>query len=430
MGKSTGRRVAIVAGLRTPFAEQGTSFSGLSALELGKLVVAELLSRTGIEPKRVEQVVFGQGLPSPLEPNIAREVVLRTGMPRDIEAYSLSRACATSYQAAISVSQAIVAGAIDCGVAGGAESTSDVPIVLSRKLSEALIRAGRSKTLRERVRAFRDVKLGDLMPVAPSLKEPSTGISMGETAERMAKENGISRQAQDQLAHRSHMRAAQAWDDGRFAEEVMHVYVPPSYDAVAEDNMIRRDSELGRYAALRPAFDGRYGTVTAGNSSALTDGAAALLLMSESAAKAGAFDVLGFIRSYAFTALDPAGQSLMGPAYATPRALDKARIELSDLDLIDMHEAFGAQVLSNVQALESEKFARDALGKSKRIGKLDWNKFNVTGGSIAFGHPIAATGARQITQTLRELRRRGGGLALCTTCAAGGLGAAIVLEAA
>lgn len=430
MGKKSGtRRVAVVRGLRTPFVKSGTVFKDLSALDLGKLVVAELLARAKVDPKSVEQVVYGQVVPSLVAPNIAREVVLGTGMPRGIEAYSVSRACATSYQSAVNVAEAILAGTIECGVAGGADSASDVPIAVSKKLAEALIAASRARSLGERLKAFGGLSPKDLLPVPPALKEFSTGLTMGESAEKMAKENGISRRAQDELAHRSHSLAAAAWNDGRFEEEVMHVYVPPAFTSVNEDNLVRKDSSLESYEKLKPAFDRKLGTITAGNSSPLTDGASALLLMSEEKAKADGFDVLGFIRSYAFAALDPAGQMLMGPSYATPLALDRAGIKLKDLDLIDMHEAFAAQVLSNTQAFESDDFARDKLGRSKRIGEVDWDKFNVCGGSISIGHPFAATGARQITQTLNELKRRKGNLALCTACAAGGLGAAIVLEA-
>jgi acetyl-CoA acyltransferase len=246
----------------------------------------------------------------------------------------------------------------------------------------------------------------------------------------MAKENHIPREKQDELAHMSHSRAAKAWADGKLADEVMEVFVPPSFDAIKEDNLIRKDSSLEGYAKLKPVFDRKHGTITAANSSPLTDGASALLLMSEEKAKSLGLTPLGYIRSFAFAAVDPAGQMLMGPSYATPKALDAAGLRLRDLDLIDMHEAFAAQVLSNTQAFASKRFAEEKLGRSEAIGEVDFDKLNVTGGSIAIGHPFAATGARQITQTLRELQRRGGGLALCTACAAGGLGAAMVLEAA
>ena len=431
MAKSNGdRRVAIVAGLRTPFAKQGSAYRQLSALDLGKIVVAELLQRTGLEPGEVQQVVYGQVIPSLTVPNIAREIVLGTGMPRSIEAYSVARACATSYQSAVNVAESIQAGVIDCGIAGGADSASDVPMAVSKRLSEALVKASKARSFADKLRAFSSLGVSDLVPVPPALKELSTGLTMGESAEKMAKENAISRADQDAFAHRSHTLAAQAWADGRLREEVMPVFVPPSYEAFDEDNLVRKDSELDAYAKLKPVFDRRYGTVTAGNSLPLTDGASALLLMSEKKAKSLGFEALGFLRSYAFAAVDPAEQLLMGPAYAAPLALDRAELKLKNMDLIDMHEAFSAQVLSNIQALESDVFAQKKLGRDKRVGKIDWDKLNVSGGSLALGHPFAATGARQISQVLRELRRRGGQYALCTACAAGGLGAAMVLEAA
>lgn len=431
MAKGNGSpRVAIVAGLRTPFAKQATAYRNMSALDLGKTVVAELMSRTGIDPHEVQQCVYGQVVPSLTAPNIAREVVLLTGMPRDIEAYSVSRACATSYQSTVSIAQAIETGTIDCGVAGGADSATDVPISVSKKLASALIDANKARTLKERLAAFSNLSPKDLLPVPPALKEYTTGLTMGESAEQMAKENHISREAQDELAHRSHTRASKAWESGWFNDEVMEVFIPPKYESIREDNLVRHESDLASYARLKPVFDRKHGTITAANSSPLTDGASALLLMREDKAKAMGLKPLGFIRSYAFAALDPAGQMLMGPSYATPKALDRAGLKLSDVDLIDMHEAFAAQILSNTQAFESRKFAEEKLGRSEPIGEIDWDKFNVTGGSIAIGHPFAATGARQITQTLRELKRRDGELALCTACAAGGLGAAMVLEAA
>jgi acetyl-CoA acyltransferase len=433
MGKGTNgnsTRVAIVAGLRTPFAKQGSAYKNLSALELGQMVVAELLARTGISPKEVQQVVYGQVLPSLVAPNIAREIVLGTGMPRDIDAFSVSRACATSYQSTVSVAEAILSGTIDCGVAGGADSASDVPITVSKKLSKALFEANKARTLAARLKAFSSLSPKDLLPVPPALVEYSTGLSMGESAEKMAKENGIPREEQDRLAHESHTKAARAWKEGWFDGEVMTVFVPngKGYEPYRKDNLVREDSRIENYAKLKPVFDRKYGTITAGNSSPLTDGASALLLMREDKAKAMGLSPLGYIRSYAFAALDPRGQMLMGPSYATPIALDRAGLELRDLDVIDMHEAFAAQVLSNLRAFESHRFAEEKLGRSKPIGEVDPAKFNPTGGSIAIGHPFAATGARQITQTLRELRRRGGNFALCTACAAGGLGAAMVLE--
>ena len=435
MAKSTngnGKRVAVVAGLRTPFAKQSSAYKNLSALELGEMVVSELLTRTGIAPSEIQQLVYGQVLPSLAAPNIAREIVLGTGMPKDIEAFSVSRACATGYQSTVSVAEAIFAGTIDCGISGGADSSSDVPITVSKKLSSALLDASKARSLPERLRAFSKLSPKDLLPVPPALVEYSTGLSMGESAEKMAKENAIPRAEQDELAHRSHTNAARAWKDGLFADEVMTVYVPKSgkggYEPYAKDNLVREDSKAESYSKLKPVFDRKYGTITAANSSPLTDGASALLLMSEEKAKALGLTPLGYIKSYAFAALDPRGQMLMGPSYASPKALDRAGVKLRDMDVIDMHEAFAAQVLSNTRAFASKQFAEKELGRKEAIGEIDPSKLNPTGGSIAIGHPFAATGARQITQTLRELKRRGGNLGLVTACAAGGLGAAMVLE--
>ena len=428
--ESNGKRVAIVAGLRTPFAKQWSAYREVSALDLANIVVSEMLQRIDLDPQEIQQVVYGQVVPSVEAPNIAREIVLATGMPKSIEAYSVSRACATSYQSTVNVAEAIMAGAIDTGVAGGADSASNVPITVSKRLAEALMAATRARSIGERMQAFAGLRPRDLAPVPPAIKEFSTGLSMGDSAEKMAKENQISREAQDEFAHRSHSLAAKAWAEGKLDDEVMEVFVPNRFnEAIREDNLVRKDTAIEKYAKLKPAFDRKHGTVTAANSSPLTDGASALLLMREDKAKAAGFDALGFIRSYAFAALDPAGQLLMGPSYASPIALDRAGVKVSDLDLVDMHEAFAAQILSNTQAFESAEWAQKNLGRSEKIGDIDWDKLNVTGGSISIGHPFAATGARQITQTLRELKRRGGNLALCTACAAGGLGAAMVLEA-
>lgn len=426
----TNRRVAITHGLRTPFQKQDTGFAGMTALDLGTRVAAELLARVGLPLRELDQVVFGQVLPSIEAPNIAREIVLAAGFPTTIEAFSVSRACATGYQSIVSGAQAIDAGVADVVLAGGADSSSVVPVTVSRALARALLRASKAKAPLDRLAAFRGLGARDLLPVPPSITEFSTGLTMGQSAEAMAKENGISRRAQDEFAHRSHTLAARAWADGRLREEVMTVFSGADATVVSEDNLVRKDSVLASYEKLRPVFDPKFGTITAATSSPLTDGASAVLLMNEAKAKALGFPPLGFLRSYAFTALDPRKQLLLGPAYAVPLALERAKLSLADMDLVDMHEAFAAQVLSNTQALESERFAREELGRSSKVGSIDWDRFNVGGGSIALGHPFAATGGRQVVQTLRELRRRGGRFALCTACAAGGLGAAFVLEAA
>jgi len=422
-------RVAVIRGLRTPFAKSGTVYARLSALDLGKLVVAELIERSGIEPKTVQELVFGNVIPSVKAPNIAREIVLGTGLPRSIPGYTVSKACASSNQAITNAADLIFRGYADTVVAGGAESLSDVPILFSKNFSEVLVGASKQKSLGGKLGQFSKVKLKDLAPDTPAIAESSTGLTMGESAEKMAKENGISREAQDKFALQSHLRAAQATASGRFKEEVMTVVVPPAYENIVEmDNLVRADTTLEALAKLRPVFDRKFGTITAGNASPLTDGAAAVLLMSEEKAKEYGIKPLGFIKSWAFAATDPADQLLQGPVFALPTALDRAKITLKDIGVIEMHEAFAAQVLSNIQWIGSKKIAQEKLGRSEAIGEIDPEKINPTGGSIALGHPFGATGARIITSVCNELQRTSQQYGLVTVCAAGGMGVAMVLE--
>ena len=424
----SGERVAVVAGLRTPFARQSTEFSQVPAVDLGKMVVSEMLARTDIDPALIEQVVFGQVVQMPEAPNIAREIVLGTGMNIHTDAYSVTRACATSFQAAANVAESIMAGTIDVGIAGGADSSSVLPIGVSKKLAANLLALSKTKTLGQKLKILKSLSVKDLMPVPPAVAEYSTGLSMGQTAEQMAKTHGITREEQDALAHRSHSLASQPWKDGKIQDEVMTAFPAPYKKYISEDNNIRHESTLEGYAKLRPAFDRKYGSVTAANATPLTDGAAAVMLMREGKAKELGLEVMGYIRGFAFSAIGVETDMLMGPTYATSKVLENTGLELSDLTLIDMHEAFAAQALANVKMFASDEFAQQNLGRGKAIGEIDMDKFNVLGGSIAYGHPFAATGARMMTQTLRELKRRGGGLALNTACAAGGLGAAMILE--
>jgi len=422
-------RVAVVAGLRTPFVKSGGDFKDLSAVDLGAIVVNELVARSGLALSEFDALIFGQVVPSQLSSLIGREVVLRTELPRTLPAHTTSRACATSIQAATEAADQILLGHADTVIAGGAESLSDAPIFASHNLAQALVTASRARSVADKVRAFSGLSLKDVAPVPPALKEPTTGLTMGESAQKMAWENGITREAQDRYALESQRKAADAWASGKFAEEVMAVEVPPRFQKVAAaDNNVRSDATYDALAALKPVFDRRYGTITAGNSSPLTDGAAALVLMSEGRARDLGVKPLGFLRAYAYAATDPGDQLLQGPAYAAPVALDRAGLRLADMDVVEMHEAFAAQVLSNLQAFASRKFAEEKLGRSEPLGEIDPARLNPNGGSIPLGHPFGATGARMITQALRELARRKGRHALLTVCAAGGLGAAVVLD--
>jgi acetyl-CoA acyltransferase len=424
---SPGRRVAIVAGLRTPFARSGTTLKSLSAIELGKRAVAELIQRSEIDGKLVDAVVYGTVVPSVLAPNIAREVSLLPMLPKGVQSFTVSRACASANQAITDGADQIVLGHADVVIAGGAESLSNVPILHSRGMSDALVSSSKAKTFGGRVSALAKVRPRDLIPITPAIAEPSTGETMGESAEKMAKINGIPREHQDHFALRSHRLAAAGTEDGRLTAEIVPVFVPPKFEAMTTDNGIRPDSSMEQLRALKPVFDRKYGSVTAGNSSPLTDGASAVLLMSEEMATSLGYTPIAYIRSYSYAALDPGEQLLMGPVLAAPVALQRAGLTLEDIDLIEMHEAFAAQVLCNLHGFESPAWAERA-GFSEPVGEVDRAKLNVMGGSISIGHPFGATGGRILTTLANELARRDGQFGLMTVCAAGGMGHAMVIE--
>ena len=423
-----GRRVAIVAGVRTPFTRAGTAFKSISAIELGKLCVAELIQRTNLSGTEVEALVFGTVVPSVIAPNIAREVSLMPLLPKGVQAFSVSRACASANQAITDAADQIALGHISVAIAGGAESLSNIPILHSQGMADALVKASKAKSFAGRVKALAAVRPRDLVPITPAIAEPSTGETMGQSAEKMAKINHIPREEQDQFALRSHRLAAAGTADGRLTAEMMPVYVPPRFDSVVtSDNGIRTDTSFEQLAALKPVFDKRYGSVTAGNSSPLTDGGACVLLMSDDKAASLGYEPLGFIRSYAYAALDPGEQLLQAPVLAAPVALHRAGLTLQDMDLVEMHEAFAAQVLSNLRGFQSKEWAARA-GLSEPVGEVDQARLNVMGGSIAIGHPFGATGSRITVTLLNELERRGGQFGLMTVCSAGGMGFAMVVE--
>ena len=425
-----GRRVAIIDGVRTPFAKAGTALKGLSAIDLGKIAVSELVQRTDLDPALIDLLVFGTVIPSVLAPNIAREIALMPLLPKSVQAWSVSRACASANQAITDAADQIALGHAHVAIAGGAESLSNVPILHSRGFSDALVAASKAKTLGQRLQAFAKVRAKDFIPITPAIAEPTTGESMGQSAEKMAKLNAITRAEQDQLALASHANAAQGTADGRLTAELAPAFIPPRYaEAMTQDNGIRTDTTMEALSVLKPVFDRRYGTVTAGNASPLTDGGGAVLLMSEERAKSLGFRPKAYIRSYAYAALDPGEQLLQAPVLAAPMALQRAGLTLRDIDLVEMHEAFAAQVLSNLRGFESQQWAERA-GFSKPVGEVDRSTLNVMGGSLAIGHPFGATGARITTTLVNELERRGGQFGLMTVCAAGGLGFSMVVERA
>lgn len=427
--RPAGRRVAIIEGCRTPFARSGTVFEDMTAIDLGTIAVRELLNRADLPGEEVDHVVYGTVVHSVQAPNIAREVSLAAGIPHDVPAFSVSRACASANQAITSGAEMIMAGQADTVIVGGAESLTDIPILVGKSLRDRLVDASKAKTLGQRLKAFAGFHPKELQPITPAIAEPTTGKTMGQSAEDMAKENGISREEQDRWALRSHQLALAGTRDGRLTAEIVPTFVPPDYEeVVTEDNGIREDTSMEALAKLKPVFDRQNGTVTAGNASPLTDGASALVLMAEEKAKALGRAPLGYIRSWAYAALSPSGQLLQGPAYAVPDALGRAGMGMQDMEIWDMHEAFAAQVLSNFQWLDSDTFAREELGRSEKVGLIDEDRINVMGGSIAIGHPFGATGGRITTTILNEMKRRGAGVGLISVCAAGALGFAMVVE--
>jgi len=425
--RGIGRRVAIVDGCRTPFAKAGTELKHLGAVELGKIAVRELISRTNLDVGEIDHMVFGTVVQSIQATNIAREVLLGSGIPPSVPAFTVGRACASANQAITSGAEHIALGMADVVIAGGAESLTDIPMLLSDEMRDALVAASRARTLRDRIRAFGRIRPGHLKPITPAIAEPTTGLTMGQSAERMAQENGISREEQDRWALRSHRLASIATEDGRLTRELAPVFTEGR--AITVDNGIRADTSIEKLSSLKPAFDRRYGTVTAGNASPLTDGASAVLLMSEDTARTLGYEPLGYIRSYAYAALAPSDQLLQGPVFAAPLALERAELTMKDIDLLDMHEAFAAQVLSNMQWFESTKIAQERLGRSAPIGLPPEDRINVMGGSIAIGHPFGATGGRITVTLLNEMKRRGSEFGMLTVCAAGAMGFAMVLEA-
>ena len=428
-GVVDGRRVAIVDGLRTPFAKSGTVFKDVSTLGLAQTVVNELLIRAGLDGGLIDRVVYGSVVQDVSSPNIAREIVLSTTIPDNTDAYSVTRACATSTQSFVEGANAILLGEADIVVTGGADSLSKPPVMFSDEFVDVMMKAQSARDPMSRVKALAGLRPKDLAPRPPAIADRSTGASMGDAAEKMARINGIPREEQDAYAFRSHQKAVEAWEKGIYSDEVMTFPVPPKYTTVVEkDNIPRADSTYEKLSTLKPVFDKRYGTVTAGNASPLTDGAAALLLMEEKTADRLGFVPKAFLRSYGFAAVDPNWQLLIGPALATPIALDRAGLNLDDIDVIDIHEAFSAQMLSVMQAFASDDFAQKHLDRKKAIGEIPDEKLNLYGGSISLGHPFGATGARQLLTMANELARRDSGTALITQCAAGGLGAAVVLE--
>jgi acetyl-CoA acyltransferase len=422
-------RAVIIGGIRTPFVKAFGRLMKLDTIELADAAVKALLERTDLSHEEIDGIVWGGVILPSAAPNIAREVALDLRLPPGVEGMTCTRACASGLQAVTLAAAAIERGEADVIIAGGSDSTSNSPLNLPQKVVHALapLAFGKAATPADYLGVLSQMMpITEILPKMPRIAERTTGEVMGESAERMARRNEITREAQDRFAERSHHRAAAAIASGRFDGEVTPVETPDGW--VHTDNLVRGDTSLEKLSKLRPVF-AKDGTVTAGNASPLTDGAAAVLLMSEEKARALGYKPLAAFRSWAYVGVDPTDQLLIGPALAMPEALDRAGLQLKDVSLVDMHEAFAAQVLSVIKALASKGFAEVRLGRSKAVGEIDENRLNVHGGSLSIGHPFGATGARMVTTMANELAITGGETALLGICAAGGLGAAAVLEA-
>ncbi len=423
------RRVAIVGGMRIPFARHNTAYVALGNMELLTGAMKALVDKYGLNGEQIGEVAAGAVIKHSRHWNLAREATLASGLDPHTPAYDVQRACGTSLTTVAQLAHRIAAGEIDSAIAGGADTASDVPIAYSEKLQRIVLAAARGKSFGERIKPWLRLRPGHLVPVYSSATEPRTGLSMGEHCELMAKEWHIERREQDELALASHMKAAAAWREGFYNDLV----VP--FAGLTVDNNVRPDTDLDKLAKLKPVFDrSDRGTLTAGNSTPLTDGAACVLLASEEWAKARGLPVQAYFAHYAVAAVDFVGLNgpreglLMAPTYAVPRMLDRAGLKLQDFDVYEIHEAFAAQVLCTLKAWESEEYCRTKLGRNAPLGPIDRNKMNPKGGSVALGHPFGATGARLVAGLAKQLAARGAGRGLISICAAGGLGVAAILE--
>ena len=421
-------RVVIVSGARTPFVRARTVFQKMPASALGGVVLREAVARSGIDPKLIEEVYMGI-VSAPAEgPNIAREAIFDSGLPPEIPGTTVNRYCASSAEATGAIIGKITSGQIDIGIAGGVESISSIRAIFSQEATDYFQDFARAKTTGQKLQFLSRFRPALLAPLAPGIKEPTTGLTMGQSADLMAREYKISREDQDKYSVESHKKAHAAWERGFYKTHVVPVATPDG-KVIDRDTDVRADSNVEKLSTLRPVFY-KDGTITAGNASPLTDGASALLLMKESKARELGLQPLGTIRAIANAAVDIKKEALLiGPVYAIPRALKKAGISFNDLNLIEIHEAFAAQVLATIKAVESKQWAKEKLGMDNAIGSIDQSILNVNGGSIPLGHPFGATGARVILQALLELRARKKNLGLISICAAGGMGEVVVVEA-
>lgn len=426
---SGNKRPVVIEGARTAFVKSFSSFEECDTLELYSRTIAGLIQKSGVDPNEIDEVTCGVVAPQTKNGNVARDAIINLGLPAHIHGYSLNRACTSSMQTIADASRSIISGHSQMILAGGVECLSDVPIVYSKEARRFLVKLNKAKTPAARVALLADFSAGAWLPKPPTVSEPLTGLTMGEHSEIMAKKNSISREAQDAFAVASHHKAAKAQEAGIFADEIVPLWAPPKFQTcVDKDNIIRGDTSLEALSKIRPAFDRKYGTITAGNASALTDGAAACLIADEGFAKSLGLKAKALIRDVLFVGVNPHDQLLIGPAIAIPMLLKRNGLSLKDIDLFEIHEAFAAQVLSCLKSMDSPSFCEEYFGEKKAFGAIPEDRLNIYGGAIAIGHPFGATGARLVTTLSNALIRENKTLGVIAICAAGGMAGAMLIE--
>jgi len=416
------KNVVLVDGARLPFQPSSTVYNKLVAYDLARLALTGILTKTGIAPKAVDYVLMGTVIQEAKNQNIARDAGLAAGIPKGTPSHTVTQACISSNQAICSGINLIQTGQADVVIAGGVETMSDVPIKFSKPIRERMLATRKVKGLSKQLGLLKGLKLKDLAPEAPSISNFITGEVMGHSSDRLADAFGVTRRESDEFALRSHHNAAKAHADGLYDDEVLE------YNGSRMETGVRGESTYEKLSSLKPAFVKPHGTVTAANASYLTDGASATLIMSEERAKELGFQPKAYLREWTFVSSDPFDQMLLGPAYGTAKVLNMAGMSLKDFDVIEFHEAFAGQVLSNVNALNSQKFFDEFLGGAEKVGEIDFTKFNTLGGSLSLGHPFGATGARLVTTVANRLIREDKRFGLTAACADGGIGHAAIIE--
>ncbi len=418
----------MVDGCRIPFMRSNTEYSDLISYDMGRMAIKALLTRTQIDADQIDWVGMGNVVSNISTSNVARESALAAGIPSKVPAFTVTLACVSANKAITTAIELIRTGQANVVIAGGTESLTDIPIRYRKRFRQKLMESQKYKKFTDYIKVLKGLRFSDILPEIPSIAEFTTGRTMGEDCDRLAARIGVTREEQDQYAVRSHQAAARATEQGLLEEEVVPTHIPPHFKLVDKDNGIRGDTSEEKIKNLRPAFVKPYGTLTAANSSFLTDGAAAVLIMSEAAAKAMGYSPKASFKTYAFSAQDPLEELLLGPAYTTPKVLDQAGLNLNNIDVFEFHEAFAAQVLANLKCLDSDQFAKENLNRDKKVGEIPFEKLNSWGGSLSIGHPFGATGARIVTTAANRLIHEDGQFALVASCAAGAVGNAIILE--